>query len=183
MLYPFYFLGIIAKRSNELSRSRYNGLPYNWALVWACWFIVFFCWTFLYFDGNTLAYFGIIPFSLIAILYGFSSIFRNTFFLRESLPAEEVVTGDIPLDIRIGWSGILHFNPKTARRFMQLPARATRLQDGAFAIRAEFEALTTLYGFVIDSKSGNWWAVPMLETYRAALYSWMMREKDKLQSL
>lgn len=161
-------MGWIAKMSHEGSRQSFNGIPSNWLIVLASGFIGAM---FLGFarDGNAWALVLVIPCCLVALAFLLSILKRDTFFIREPLPAT-VPSGSVEaaLQTKLRWTGRLRLHEKCAQRFIDMPVDATRLDDGSLALISRIDASTRFYSEVTESKVGIWLAIPQPESFEMA---------------
>jgi hypothetical protein len=156
----FRLLGLVAQTSNSLSRQSVNLVPMNWFVIIVTGGIAVMGWAIVFGDGNPMGLLGALPFTFIAGAYIASFVKRDTFFIRESLPAPVPISGDAPLATDLRWTGRLRLHEKAAKRFLDMPATATRLEDGSFTVVSNIDASTRFYGVVTNSKVGLWLALP-----------------------
>lgn len=149
--------------SHEGSRQSINGIPGNWLVVLGSGFIGAMFWGFAR-EGNPWALLLVLPCFLVALAFFVSILKRNTFFVREPLPASHPVGSDDALAVKLRWTGRLRLHEKCAQRFIAMPVSATRLDSGAFALISRIDASTRFYGVVTQSKTGIWLTMPKPES-------------------
>lgn len=158
-------MGWVAKSSHSLSRESVNLLPMNWLVIIVAGIFSLCFWGMGLFEGRPIAILGAIPCTLITLAYLVSFFKLDTFFVSQPLPELQAVAGDTVLATGFGWTGRLRLHEKAAKRFIDMPAQASRLEDGSLVVASHIDASTYMYSIVTQSKVGVWLAVPQPATF------------------
>ncbi|RYG69524.1 hypothetical protein EON80_09635 [bacterium] len=158
-------MGWVARTSHNLSRQSVNMVPMNWLVIFIAGVVASGCWGIMVTEHNPLAIFGAIPGLAVFLAFLISFVKRDTFFTTEPLPTATAVSGDAPLQTELRWTGKLRLHEKAAKRFIDMPAMATRLEGGEFAVVSNIDASTRFYGVVTNSKVGAWLALPQPHSF------------------
>ncbi len=163
-------MGFVAGMNHSLSRQSVNFVPMNWGLIGVCGVVGAVMLQIAVRDGDPSGYAIAFPALLVGLAFLISTLKRDTFFRRENgsengsgapvAPASETAIFEAPL----GFTGKLRLHEKEARRFLNIPARAMRLESGALAFVSNIDASTRFSGVVTQSKVGLWISVPRLES-------------------
>jgi len=108
--------------------------------------------------------------ALSLLCFGGLSLARNIVFVPLGAPhiAPAPIPEDQPIPLRL--SGKLRLHAKATGRFLNVPARTVRLDDGTFAFASLLDASKRLEGKTTESRAGVWLLVPGGEwTWRAGL--------------
>lgn len=159
-------LGYVAGVNANLSRQSVNLIPLNWALIGFCAVTSAVLGQIGLRDRDPQALLFVLPLLILGLPFLISTLKRDTFFRPETAANAPLVSRPEAalFETGFGFTGKLRLHEKEARRFLDVPARAMRLDDGALAFVSNIDASTRFSGVVTKSKVGLWLSVPRFES-------------------
>jgi hypothetical protein len=158
-------MGWMAQQSYLASRSSHNGVRANLQGLALLFILTGVCGIFYMSQGDIIALVGAIISGFLTLALGVTMGCDNTFFIKEPLPTSIPTQGDEAFKTHIRWSGQLRLHERDAQRFMNMPVKAVRLQDGSFAVASNIDASTEVFGFKVFKRIGMWMALPRPESF------------------
>ncbi|PQV65101.1 hypothetical protein B1R32_102108 [Abditibacterium utsteinense] len=143
-------------------------IPLNWALIGFCGMTGAVLAQIGLRDHDPQALLFVVPLFLVGLPFLISTLKRDTFFQsQDAPPISSLVAARSEaalFETQFGFTGKLRLHEKEARRFLDVPARATRLENGALAFVSNIDASTRFSGVVTKSKVGLWLCSPQFES-------------------
>jgi hypothetical protein len=157
-------MGYIAGLNASLSRQSVNFIPMNWGLIGASLVMAGVLGQIGWRDRDPQAIPYVVPAFLIGVTFLIATLKRNTFFRPQgaAAPASARLEADLE-QMPLHFTGHLRLHEKEARRFLDVPAAMTRLEDGSLAFVSSIDASTRFSGVVTKSKVGLWLSIPRFE--------------------
>lgn len=161
-------MGYVAGVNASSARQSVNLIPGNWLIIGMSGFIGAILTQIGLRDHDPTALWFVVPLLLVSLLFLVSTLKRDTFFHAEAnsgspstAPAQSTI-----FETSFGFTGKLRLHEKEAQRFINVPARAMRMESGALAFVSRIDASTRTYGVVTKSKVGAWLSMPRFESSR-----------------